>query len=76
MGLFEQPPFAKGSKKIIEAIAQVKGNNIIAGGETIEIAKKAVSLASFDHLSLAGGATLEFLSAKKLPALEFLKVEN
>lgn len=72
MGKFEDEKFAKGSKAIVEAISKVAGTTVAAGGDTIEMIRKYGKLEDYTHISLAGGATLEFLAGKKLPALEML----
>ena len=69
MGKFENEQFAKGSKSILEAIKNAKGENILAGGDTIDVALQYANLNDYSHVSLAGGATLEFLAGKQLPAL-------
>lgn len=74
MGVFEDERFADGSRSIAKAMEQVSGLTVIAGGDTIEAAKKFCDVKKITHLSLAGGATLEFLAGKKLPVLEMLGV--
>ena len=75
MGKFEDERFAKGSKAVMKAISKVKGTTVVAGGDTIEAVRKYGHLKNFTHISLAGGATLEFLAGTKLPALEMLRKE-
>ncbi|MFA6257073.1 MAG: phosphoglycerate kinase [Candidatus Paceibacterota bacterium] len=69
MGKFEDEKFAKGSEEIILAMKQVKGQTIVAGGDSIDMVQRYGSLKDFSHISLAGGATLDFLAGKELPAL-------
>ncbi|OGI66461.1 phosphoglycerate kinase [Candidatus Nomurabacteria bacterium RIFCSPLOWO2_02_FULL_40_10] len=69
MGKFENEKFAKGSEVILSAMRKNKGETIIAGGNTIDLARKYGDLESYSNISLAGGATLEFLASKELPAL-------
>ncbi len=73
MGKFEDEKFSLGSQTILNAIKNVKenlsGETIIAGGDTIDVARTYTSLDDYSHVSLAGGATLEFLAGKTLPAL-------
>ena len=69
MGKFEEDKFGEGSRGIIAAFKETKGNTIIAGGDTIAMAQKYGDLRDFSHVSLAGGATLDFLAGKELPAL-------
>ena len=76
MGKFEDEEFAQGSKAILVAMKNCKenlrGDTTIAGGDTIDVARKYGSLGDYSHISLAGGATLEFLAGKELPALRAL----
>ncbi|MFC1727022.1 phosphoglycerate kinase [Patescibacteria group bacterium] len=74
MGLFEDDRFATGSKAVVQAMSKIDGTKVISGGDTIESVNQFADLRSFSHVSLAGGATLEFLAGKKLPALEPLKI--
>lgn len=75
MGKFEDERFLKGSKTVLEAIKKIQGTTIIAGGDTIAVAEKCGNLDDYSHVSLAGGATLEFLAGKELPALVPLMVK-
>jgi phosphoglycerate kinase len=77
MGKFEDERFSSGSQALIEAMQKVKKSSkensqtevILAGGDTINLARRHGSLDDYSHVSLAGGATLEFLAGKELPAL-------
>ncbi len=69
MGKFEDKRFAQGSEAILTAMKNNKGETIIAGGDTIDVARKYGNLDDYSSISLAGGATLEFLAGKELPAL-------
>lgn len=72
MGKYEDSRFSLGSKVILDAIKNTEGKTIIAGGDTIDVARKYSDLDDYSHISLAGGATLEFLAGKELPALKAL----
>jgi phosphoglycerate kinase len=73
MGKFEDEKFGIGSKTVLDAMKDIKenlsGETIIAGGDTIDVARRYEQLEDFSYVSLAGGATLEFLAGKTLPAL-------
>ena len=77
MGKFEDEKFSLGSQAILNAMKNItknpdknsRGETTIAGGDTIDLARKYGSLDDYSHMSLAGGATLEFLAGKTLPAL-------
>ena len=72
MGKFEDEKFAQGSQAILAAMKNVNGETIIAGGDTISMTRQYGNLANYSHVSLAAGATLEFLAGKELPALKAL----
>lgn len=74
MGMAENSLATAGSYAIAKAMAESKAETIIAGGDTIAVASKVASLDDFTHVSLAGGATLEFLAGKELPALSLLRL--
>jgi len=72
-GVAEWPRFAAGSHAIAEAVAKVKGVSIIGGGETAALIKKLKLEKKVTHVSTGGGASLEFLEGKKLPAIKALE---
>ena len=80
MGKFEDKKFSQGSEVIFNAIKNIKkdslGETIVAGGDTIDAARAYGSLEDYSYVSLAGGATLEFLAGKELPALTLLTEEQ
>jgi 3-phosphoglycerate kinase len=68
MGKFEDDRFAVGSHKVLDAVKNSE-ISILAGGDTIDVARRFGRMEEYTHVSLAGGATLEFLGGKSLPAL-------
>jgi phosphoglycerate kinase len=73
MGVFEVAPFAKGTMKIAEAVAEnVGATSIVGGGDTVSAVHKAKVEEHISHISTGGGASLEFLEGKKLPGVEAL----
>ena len=72
MGVFEFDRFAQGTTEIAKAISQLKATTVIGGGDTLAAVKKAGAEGKFTHTSTGGGAMLEFLEGKKLPAIEAL----
>ena len=73
LGKNSDEKFISGSIAIINAMKEVDGTTIIAGGDTIDLVRKYGKLENYTHVSLAGGATLEFLAGKELPALKALQ---
>ncbi len=75
MGVFEIPPFDKGTKAIAMAVAEAtdKGaRSIIGGGDSAAAVKKLGLEDRVSHISTGGGASLEFLEGKKFKCLEIL----
>ena len=73
MGLFEEDKFSYGTLEVAKQIANSNAYSIVGGGDTISAATKAGILDSINYLSTAGGAFLEYLEGKSLPALLALK---
>ena len=68
VGVFENPAFAVGSKKLGEAISKVP-LTLIGGGDTISAIENLNIKKTFTHISTGGGAVLEILKGKQLIAL-------
>ena len=75
-GYFENPNFANGTKEILEIIANKKSKDkiyaVAGGGETVAVINKFNKLDSFNFVSTAGGAFLEYLEGKELPGIKAL----
>lgn len=72
MGVFENPSYAKGTKEIYETIQKNHIKALIGGGDSAASAKLLGYSQAFYHISTGGGATLEYLSGKNLPAIDII----
>jgi len=73
VGVFEFDQFGEGTKTIAMAIANTKAFTLAGGGDTIAAIQKYDIYDKVSYISTAGGAFLEFLEGKKLPAVEILE---
>ena len=73
VGVFEYDQFAGGTKAIAQAIAASKAFSIAGGGDTLAAIAKFGIADKISYISTGGGAFLEFLEGKKLPAVEILE---
>ena len=72
VGVFEFDQFAEGTKTLAQAIAASKGFSIAGGGDTLAAIAKYNIADQVGYISTGGGAFLEFLEGKTLPAVEIL----
>ena len=73
VGVFEYDQFAGGTKAIAQAIAASKAFSIAGGGDTLAAIAKYKIADRVSYISTGGGAFLEFLEGRKLPAVEVLE---
>lgn len=73
MGVFEMPPFDRGTRALAETVAQTTGFSVAGGGDTVAALTQAGLADKVSHLSTGGGASLEFLEAGDLPGLAALR---
>jgi phosphoglycerate kinase len=73
MGVFEYPQFAGGTKMLAAAIAHSPAFSIAGGGDTLAAIAKFGIENDIDYISTGGGAFLEFLEGKTLPAVAILE---
>ncbi len=73
VGVFEFDQFGAGTKAIAMAIANTKAFTLAGGGDTIAAIQKYDIYDKVSYISTAGGAFLEFLEGKKLPAVDILE---
>ncbi len=73
MGVFEKPPFDKGTMALAHAVATLRAPLLVVGGGDSEKAIKTAGLTDkISHVSTGGGASLEFLSGQVLPGVAAL----
>ena len=73
VGVFEFDQFANGTKTLANAIANSNAYSLAGGGDTIAAINKFHLMNKISYVSTAGGALLEYLEGKKLPALRLLE---
>jgi len=73
VGVFEFDQFGEGTRVIAQAVARSPAFSIAGGGDTIAAIEKYGVGQDISYISTAGGAFLEFLEGKKLPAVEVLE---
>jgi phosphoglycerate kinase len=73
VGVFEFDKFGEGTKAIAEAIAKSKAFSVAGGGDTLAAIDKYGVADDVSYISTGGGAFLEFVEGKKLPAVEILE---
>jgi phosphoglycerate kinase len=72
VGVFEFDQFAEGTKVLAHAIADSKGFSVAGGGDTLAAIAKYKIADKIGYISTGGGAFLEFLEGKTLPAVDIL----
>ncbi len=72
MGVFEKPPFDKGTVAVAKAVADSGVLSVVGGGDSEKAVKAAGVSNKISHISTGGGASLEFLSGITLPGVAAL----
>ncbi|HXA36131.1 MAG TPA: phosphoglycerate kinase [Steroidobacteraceae bacterium] len=73
VGVFEFEQFGEGTRALAKAIARSKAFSLAGGGDTLAAIEKYGIEDSISYISTGGGAFLEFVEGKKLPAVEILE---
>ena len=73
MGIFEKPPFDKGTVALALAVAESGAVSVVGGGDSEKAIKAAGVTAKITHVSTGGGASLEFLAGIELPGVAALE---
>ena len=72
MGVFEKPPFDKGTVALAKAVAGSGAVSVVGGGDSEKAIKSAGVSDKITHISTGGGASLEYLSGIELPGVAAL----
>lgn len=72
MGVFEMPPFDRGTVALAKAVAESGAVSVVGGGDSEKAIKSAGVADKISHVSTGGGASLEFLSGIELPGVAAL----
>jgi phosphoglycerate kinase len=72
MGIFEMPPFDRGTVELAKSVADSGAVSVVGGGDSEKAIKSAGVTAKITHVSTGGGASLEFLSGLELPGVAVL----
>jgi phosphoglycerate kinase len=72
MGVFEKPPFDKGTVAVGKAVANSGAVSVVGGGDSEKAVQSAGVADKISHISTGGGATLEFLAGIELPGVAAL----
>jgi phosphoglycerate kinase len=73
MGVFEVPPFDRGTVALAKAVAASGAVSVVGGGDSEKAIKSAGVTDKIRHVSTGGGASLEFLSGIELPGVKALE---
>lgn len=72
LGVFEKPPFDKGTRALTLLLAESDAITVVGGGESVAAVQQAGVADRFTHVSTGGGASLDFLATGRLPGIDAL----
>lgn len=71
-GVFEMPPFAKGTRGLAQLLSQLPATVVVGGGDSVSAINQLGLAEKFAHVSTGGGAALEYIELGHLPGIEAL----
>lgn len=72
-GVYENPLFEKGTRRIFEYIAGSDAYSVVGGGDSVAAAQKFVDTKKLGYVSTGGGAMVQFMSGRQLPLIEAMR---
>lgn len=73
LGVYEEETHSRGTRVVAQAISRAPGYTVIGGGDTEAAATKFAALEGIDHVSMGGGAMLQYLADGTLPGLQAIE---
>jgi phosphoglycerate kinase len=72
-GVFEEEEFSIGTRELLRAVAESEGFSVVGGGHTVTAVEEYGLEDSIDHVSTGGGALINYLAGRELPAVTALQ---
>lgn len=72
-GIYEEPPFAVGTRQIWQYVASSPAYSVIGGGDTVSAARKFGVQSGISYICTAGGGLIRFISGEELPVITALQ---
>lgn len=73
VGKFEEPPFDRGTKEMLNAIVESGAFTLVGGGESVQFLEESNAMDKISFVSTGGGAMLKYLSGNSMPGIEALR---
>lgn len=70
VGMYEVPAYAEGTRALAHALAPMTSHRVVGGGDTVTMLEKMNLISAFTHVSIGGGAMIEFMEGKEMPGLK------
>ncbi len=72
VGWYEVDAYAQGTRDLAKKLSEAKAYRVVGGGDTVTMLEKMNLVSKFNHVSIGGGAMIEFLEGKAMPGLTAL----